>query len=229
MRVRFDLRNMDKTRSAADRIYFKKLVQEKNQIVDVDNPDRRRKVVEVLERMMGFGPHWGPTRAELLRLRTLFPGPPSNEDCKKIKRELTIFFRKLLDVVPDVDLSDEVEEAPETEIPEAPTTQMGDTGTSLDETELLERLQALRNNVVSTVFPEGWSDEDTMVLPVDSYTVMYEKLRGRFEGSEKDYLDALLDEQEKFINETSPDIIMSICEKVGPVLHLIRGRKKLLK
>ena len=54
--------------------------------------------MEVLERMVEFGPHWGPTRVELLNLRTLLPGPPAEETLTGTKAEIVELYKKLLQV-----------------------------------------------------------------------------------------------------------------------------------
>ena len=89
---------MDRPSAAENKTTFVRLFVEKSHIIDMEYPDRRMKTMGVLERMVEFGPHWGPTRVEILNLRTLLPGPPTLESLSGTKMKIVEIFKKILRV-----------------------------------------------------------------------------------------------------------------------------------
>ena len=92
--------HVDRSQASAseDKLKFTRLFQENVPIIDFQRPERRLEVMEVLERMEEYGPHWGPTRVDLLNLRTLLPGPPEVESLTGTKTELVKIYKKILQI-----------------------------------------------------------------------------------------------------------------------------------
>ena len=74
------------------------------------------------------------------------------------------------------------------------------------------------------MLPAGWSEDELEIPSLVFHTVMYEKKQGMFHGTDKQYLNQLLKEQEDFINEDDPIKLQSICEKISEIIHVVRDK-----